>query len=109
MCPKRFWPLDPMLKTRLVPLHHLISQCSSPDDLKLLRNWASIEISTFCSEHKGLFEENVAMNPSKKFVNHQDKMIADLEALKKVLRKGAFKAGADEVKRKEFYAKQSVI
>ena len=36
-------------------------------------------------------------------------MIAELEALKKVLRKGAFKAGADEVKRKEFYAKQSVI
>ena len=81
----------------------------NPEDLKLLGNRVSIEISTFCSEHKELFEEKVAKNPTKKFVNHQNKMIAELEALKKVLRKGAFKAGADEVKRKEFYAKQSVI
>ena len=95
--------LDTELKTRLAPLHHLISQCDNPEDLKLLGNRVSIEISTFCSEHKELFEENVAKNPSKKFVNHQNKTIAELEALKKVLRKEAFKAGAGEEKRKEFY------
>ena len=44
------------------------------------------------------------MNPhSEKFVSHQNKTISELEALKKVLRKEAFKEGAGPDKRKEFY------
>ena len=78
--------LDAELKPRLAPLHHLISMCENPEDLKLLGDKVSIELSTFCSEHKELFEDNVK-NPSKKFVSHQNKTIAELEALKKVLRK----------------------
>ena len=94
--------LDAELKPRLAPLHHLISMCENPEDLKLLGDKVSIELSTFCSEHRELFEDNVK-NPSKKFVSHQNKTIAELEALKKVLRKEAFKEGAGEEKRKEFY------
>ena len=40
---------------------------------------------------------------SEKYVKHQNKTISELEALKKVLRKEAFKEGAGEDKRKEFY------
>ena len=52
--------LDKELKQRLAPLHHLIGQCSDPEDLKLLGNRVSIEIATFCIENKELFEEKVS-------------------------------------------------
>ena len=42
--------LDAELKPRLAPLHHLISMCENPEDLKLLGDKVSIELSTFCSE-----------------------------------------------------------
>ena len=67
-----------------------------------LGNRVSTEISNFWSENSQLIEENV--NPhSEKFVSHQNKTISELEALKKVLRKEAFKEGAGPDKRKEFY------
>ena len=94
--------LDRELKQRLAPLHHLISQCTDPEDLKLLGNRVSIVISTFCSENSELFAENVPKHSSK-FVSHQNKTIAELESLKKTLRKEAFKEGAGPDKRKEFY------
>jgi hypothetical protein len=94
--------LDKELKKRLAPLHHLISSCTDPEDLKILGNRVSIEISAFCQENKGLFEDNVKVN-SDKFVQHQNKTIAELEALKKELRREAFVGGAGENQRKEFY------
>ena len=33
------------LKLRLAPIHHLIGKCSDPEDLKVLGNRVSIEIS----------------------------------------------------------------
>ena len=94
--------LDKELKQRLAPVHHLIGQCSDPEDLKLLGNRISIEIATFCLENKELFEEKVEKD-SEKFVQHPNKTISELEALKKVLKKEAFKEGAGPEKRKEFY------
>ncbi len=94
--------LDKELKQRLAPLHHLISRCSNPDDLKTLGNQISIEISTFCNENKELFAENLNSH-SEKFVSHQNKTIAELELRKKELRKEAFKVDAGPDKRKEFY------
>ena len=94
--------LDKELKQRLAPVHHLLGQCSDPEDLKLLGNRISIEIATFCLENKELFEEKVEKD-SEKFVQHPNKTISELEALKKVLKKEAFKEGAGPEKRKEFY------
>ena len=51
--------LDKELKLRLAPIHHLIGQCSDPEDLKILGNRVSIEIATFCLENKELSEEKV--------------------------------------------------
>ena len=90
------------LKLRLAPIHHLIGQCSDPEDLKVLGNRVSIEIATFCLENKELFEEKVEKD-SEKFVQHPNKTISELETLKKVLKKEAFKEGAGPEKRKEFY------
>ena len=102
--------LDKELKQRLAPVHHLIGQCSDPEDLKLLGNRISIEIATFCLENKELFEEKVEKD-SEKFVQHPNKTISELEALKKVLKKEAFKEGAGPEKERNFttLSKQSVI
>ena len=94
--------LDKELKLRLAPIHHLIGQCSDPEDLKVLGNRVSIEIATFCLENKELFEEKVEKD-SEKFIQHPNKTISELEILKKVLKKEAFKEGAGPEKRKEFY------
>ena len=94
--------LDKELKLRLAPIHHLIGQCSDPEDLKVLGNRVSIEIATFCLENKELFEEKVEKD-SEKFVQHPNKTISELDILKKVLKKEAFKEGAGPEKRKEFY------
>ena len=84
--------LDGKLKQRLAPIHHLISQCSNPEDLNILGNRLSIEIALFCTENKEVFEESCAKN-SEKFVQHPNKTISELEALKNVLKKEAFKDG----------------
>ena len=94
--------LDKELKQRLASLHHLIAQCSDPEDLNILGNRVSIEIATFCVENKELFEENVKPD-SQKFAQHPNKTISELDALKKVLKKEAFKQGAGADKRKEYY------
>ena len=47
-------------------------------------------------------QEKVEKN-SEKFVQHPNKTISELETLKKVLKKEAFKEGAGPEKRKEFY------
>ena len=94
--------LDNELKQRLAPLHHLISRSTDPEDVQTLGNRVSIIISTFCSENRELFEENDTQH-STKFVKHQNKTIAELENIKKTLRKEAFREGAGPDKRKEFY------
>ena len=86
-----------------VELHHLISQCANAVDLKALGDQLSLEISKFCGENKELFAEGDEAKPASKFVNHQDKPLPVLQAIKKKIRKEAFREGASREKIKLFH------
>ena len=94
--------LNCLLKQRLAPLHFEIGRCTDPEDLGKLGDQLSVEVANFCIENKELFEEELK-STSKAFVPHDNRTIAQLETLKKHLRKEAFREGANPEKKKEFH------
>ena len=95
--------LNSDLKKKLYPLHLLIGQCNDPADLQVLGEKVSLEIFQFCSAHSELFLQEEQDRPREKFVSHTNKTVSQLEALKKTLRKEAFKNCGDVEKRKAFH------
>ena len=93
--------LSDNLKQELAPLHHHISRCNNPDDIKVLGDQCTIVIRNFLSNHSELFEDE--NKQSSKFRSHSNKTLAQLLELKKTLRKEAFKKDADPSKRKQFH------
>ena len=69
--------LNKELKQSLAPLHALISQCTSPDDLNIIGNKISLEIHNLCMKYKELFAEETKR--PQEFFNHQNQTIAQLE------------------------------
>ena len=93
--------LDKTLKRRLSPLHHHISLCENPADLAILGDLCTLEIRNFLEEHKDLFtDEDTRKKP---YVPPQNKTLAELQNLKKVLRKKAFSVDGTQEERKQFH------
>ena len=87
---KQEWDqLNSELKSKLAPLYRDIS-LASPDEIPSLGNRLTAQLRDFCVSHDDFFKDEAARNPSKKYVSHQKKTIAQLEVLKKSLRKEAF-------------------
>ena len=83
--------LNNNLKLRLAPLHLQIGSCNDPVQIQVLGDQVSLEIARFCSEHSELFLQEEQNSPREKFITHSNKTVAQLEALKKSLRKEALK------------------
>ena len=95
--------LNNNLKLRLAPLHLQIGSCNDPVQIQVLGDQVSLEIARFCSEHSELFLQEEQNSPREKFITHSNKTVAQLQALKKSLRKEAFKDGGNTEKQKAFH------
>ena len=80
--------LSDTLKSKLAPLHHHISRCNNPDDLKVLGDHCTHVIRDFLCDHSELFQEDP--KPHSKFQKHANNTLKELETRKKALRKEAF-------------------
>ena len=93
--------LSDSLKQKLSPLHHHISRCNNPDDLKVLGDHCTCVIREFLIEHPELFEDDTKQHS--KFQKHSDKTLKELQTLKKKLRKEAFGNGGSPDKIRQFH------
>ena len=93
------------LKVRLAPLHSEIARCATDNFVKVeeLGNTLTESIRQFLEEHSDFFLDEASKVPGKKYVSHNNRSIAQLEVLKKQLRREAFGPEGSEDKRKEFY------
>ena len=80
---KKEWDrLDSELKSQLAPLYRVISTASA-NEIPALGDQLTLQLRNFLVLHGDFFEDEAAKNPSKVYVNHQNKTITQLEALKR--------------------------